>query len=167
MNNTIHIRLATSNDITSILEIYNDAIVNTTAVYAYEPYTIDMMKKWYDEKLGGGYPICVALSHNTIVGFSALGKFRLKPAYQYAVEHSVFVHPDHFKKGIGSILLNDIIERAKKMQKHVIIGGIDFENKASIKLHKKHGFIIAGTIKQVGFKFDRWLDLCFMQLILD
>ena len=100
------------------------------------------------------------------VGVASYGSFRAWPAYKYSVEHSVYVHKDHRGKGIGIALMQRLIAAAIEQQYHVMVGGIDVSNAGSIALHEKLGFVHAGTIKQAGFKFGRWLDLAFYQLIL-
>jgi phosphinothricin acetyltransferase len=101
-----------------------------------------------------------------LLGFASYGVFRARPAYKYTVEHSVYVHVDQRGKGVGRALLQKVIEAAKAQSYHIMIGGIDADNAASIALHEQLGFVHAGTIAQAGFKFGRWLDLAFYQLTL-
>jgi L-amino acid N-acyltransferase len=163
----IKIRFATENDLPGILAIYNDAILNTTAVYNYHAHTLEMRREWLAEKLAKNHPVFVAEENGTIAGFASYGAFRQWAAYKYAMEHSVYVHQDFRGKGIAGSLLTQLIDEAKKRDVHVLIGGIDADNTISIQLHKNLGFAECGYIKQVGYKFGRWLDLIFMQLILD
>jgi phosphinothricin acetyltransferase len=101
-----------------------------------------------------------------LMGFASYGVFRARPAYKYCVEHSVYVHKDYRGKGVGDALLQKIIAAAKEQNYHVMVGGIDAENTASINLHLRYGFVHSGTITQSGFKFGRWLDVAFYQLTL-
>jgi phosphinothricin acetyltransferase len=106
-------------------------------------------------------------SRGELLGFTSYGAFRAWPAYKYSVEHSVYVHKEHRGKRIGIALMQKLIEAARQQQYHVLVGGIDVANEVSIALHEKLGFVHAGTIRQAGFKFGRWLDLGFYQLVLD
>ena len=152
----------------AILEIFNEAIVNSTALYDYKPRTQESMADWFKTKETGHFPIIGATaSDGQLLGFASYGTFRAWPAYKYSVEHSVYVHKDHRGKGIGLALMQQLITVAKDQQYHVMIGGIDIANTGSIALHERLGFIHAGTIKQAAFKFGRWLDLGFYQLLLE
>jgi len=163
---TIHIRNATIDDLPGILEIYNHAILNTTSVYSEQPHTYEKGLTWYNARVSSGLPVLVAVSAGQVVGFGTFGHFRVWPCYRYTVEHSVYVHVDHRGKGISKLLLQPLIDRAREMKIHVMIAGIDTENLISYKLHKSFGFMEVAHFKEVGFKFNRWLDLKFMQLIL-
>jgi L-amino acid N-acyltransferase len=151
-----------------ILGILNDAIVNSTALYDYVPRPASSMAGWFGAKLQGRFPVIGAVDGDgRLQGFASYGAFRAWPAYKYSVEHSVYVHRDHRGRGIGRALLQRLVERAREQQYHVLVGGIDVGNAASIALHERLGFVHAGTIRQAGFKFGRWLDLAFYQLLLD
>lgn len=162
----VQTREATIEDLPSILEIYNDAILNTTAVYDYKPHTLEMRKQWFDAKQQQGFPVFVAEEDGEIVGFSSIGPFRAWEAYKYSVENSIYVKEGCRGKGIGKLLLKPLIEAAGQLNLHTIIAGIDATNEVSIKLHAQFGFEEVAYFKQVGYKFDRWLDLKFMQLIV-
>ena len=151
----------------AILDILNEAIANSTALYDYRPRPTESMVGWFKAKESGRYPVIGALHHEQLLGFASFGSFRAWPAYKYTVEHSVYVHREHRGKGIGAALLERLIDAAREQQYHVMVGGIDAANRASVALHEKLGFIHAGTIPQVGFKFGRWLDLAFYQLLLE
>jgi phosphinothricin acetyltransferase len=152
----------------AILAILNDAIVNSTALYDYVPRAPESMGPWFKAKEAGGYPVIGAEDDEEggLLGFATYGSFRAWPAYKYTVEHSVYVHRDHRGRGVGSSLMQRLISIAQTQQYHVMIGGIDQDNQASISLHRKLGFEHAGTVRQAGFKFGRWLDLAFYQLLL-
>jgi L-amino acid N-acyltransferase YncA len=166
MSYTLLIRAAHPGDVSGILEIYNDAILNTTAVYTYEPLTLEMLDRWFKEKQDKGLPVFVAEIGGVVAGFASYGPFRPWPAYKYSVEHSIYVHKDFRRQGIAKKLLRVLIDKAEASGFHTIVAGIDSENAVSIGLHREFGFREAGTLSQVGFKFGRWLDLQFMQLIL-
>jgi phosphinothricin acetyltransferase len=165
MQNTT-LRKAIAADIPSILEIVNHAITHTTANYNYEIQSLAVQTKWFEDKTAKDFPIIVAISDHKVVGFGSYGTFREKIGYQFTVEHSVYVHDNFIGKGIGKLLLAALIQLAKDQNLHVMLGAIDAENEFSIAFHKKFGFEIVGNIRQVAFKFDRWLDLVLVQLIL-
>ncbi|MBI4804853.1 MAG: N-acetyltransferase [Desulfovibrio sp.] len=151
-----------------VLEILNEAILNSTALYDYEPRPPQSMVGWFDAKRTGGFPVIGAEDESgALLGFASYGTFRAWPAYKYTVEHSVYVHQGHRGRGVGRALMLKLIQAARSSDVHAMIGGIDATNAGSIALHEKVGFRHAGTLPQVGFKFGRWLDLAFYQLLLD
>lgn len=151
-----------------ILAIFNDAILNSTALYDYKPRTPEMMTAWFEAKQKGNYPVIGVLSDpGRLMGFGSYGPFRAWPAYKYTVEHSIYVAQECRGRGVGKILLQEIIAGARAQNFHVLVGGIDSQNATSIRLHTRFGFEHAGRIREVGFKFGRWLDLDFYQLILE
>lgn len=162
----INIREATTEDLPAILDIYNDAILHTTAVYDYEPHTLEMRYEWFAMKQQQAMPVFVATDDAIIVGFSSIGPFRPWAGYKYSVENSIYVKDGQRGKGIGKLLMQPLIDAARAKQLHTLVAGIDAENKLSIDFHKQFGFEEVGYLKQIGWKFDRWLDLVFMQLIL-
>jgi len=150
-----------------IREIFNEAILNSTALYDYKLRTMEIMDIWYAEKQTGNYPVIGVFDHdNLLLGFATYGSFRSRPAYKYSVEHSVYVKSDQRGKGIGTLLLKEIVKTAQEQEYHVLVGGIDASNLESIRLHQKEGFVFNGIIREAGYKFGRWLDLAFYQLIL-
>lgn len=150
-----------------ILAIFNEAIANSTALYDYKARTGEMMTAWFAAKRKNDLPVIgIENDRGELMGFATYGIFRAFPAYKYSVEHSVYVDARFRGQGIGRRLLLELIERAKSQDYHVLIGGIDAANAASIKLHEQLGFTHCGAIRQAGFKFGRWLDLAFYQLIL-
>lgn len=151
----------------AILAIFNDAIANTTALYEYQPRTMDTMRAWFETKANGGFPVLgLEAGDGALMGFASYGTFRAFAAYKYTIEHSVYVDARFRGRGLGKRLLSEIIENAKAQQFHTMIGGIDADNAASIALHQSLGFTHCASIKQAGFKFGRWLDLEFYQLLL-
>jgi L-amino acid N-acyltransferase len=152
----------------AILEILNDAIVHSTALYDYQPRAMESMAGWFRTKESGSFPVIGAEdAQGRLAGFATYGSFRNWPAYKYTVEHSVYVHDRHRGTGLGTDLMQRLITFAEKQGFHVMVGGVDRANSASVALHEKLGFEHAGTIRHAGFKFGRWLDLEFYQLILD
>ncbi|MBP9848962.1 MAG: N-acetyltransferase [Flavobacterium sp.] len=153
-------------DCKAIIEIINDAILNSTALYDYNIRTLNTQEAIFEEKLQKGFPVIVAESNNEVVGFGYYSEFRFREAYKFTVEHSVYANKNAIGKGIGKLLLNELIETAKKQNLHTMIGVIDSENTNSIDFHKKFGFEEVGFIKESGFKFDRWLHSVIVQKIL-
>lgn len=162
----IKIRPAVFADLDTILEIINHEILHSTSNYDYEPHDFEEQKAWFEDKMEKNLPIIVAEFENMPIGYATYGTFREKIGYQYTVEHSVYVAQEFIGNGVGKLLLGELIQIAKQQGYHVMIGTIDAENSGSIAFHKKFGFEIVGTIREVGYKFDQWLDIVFMQLIL-
>ncbi|WP_457278575.1 N-acetyltransferase family protein [Polaromonas sp. P5_D5] len=150
-----------------ILAIFNEAIVNSTALYDYKPRAPESMVTWFATKRANGFPV-VGMEDDSgkLLGFASYGTFRAFPAYKYTVEHSVYVEKDSRGLGLGHKLLEAIVARAEAQGMHVLVGAIDLDNAVSIALHKRLGFEHSGTIKQAAFKFGRWLDLAFLQKTL-
>ena len=162
----ISIREANEDDLPRLLEIYNEIILNTTAVFEYKPHTLEMRKNWFQTKQQQGFPVFVAEEGKRIEGFSSFGPFRAWAAYLYSAENSVYVSADKRGKGIGKLLIPPLIDAAQKLGLHTLIASIEATNEASIRLHNHFGFIEVACFKEVGWKFGRWLDLKFLQLIL-
>ncbi|MFF5514398.1 GNAT family N-acetyltransferase [Staphylococcus capitis] len=160
------IRHARKEDLPDILEIYNDAIINTTAVYTYDPKELEERLQWFETKSIAEEPIWVYVKDHHVVGYATYDSFRDWPAYLYSIEHSIYVDPDYRGQGIASKLLETLIQDAKAKNYRTIVAGIEASNVGSIELQKKFNFTHAGTIKNVGYKFERWLDLAFYQLDL-
>lgn len=162
----IIIRSAIEKDLDAILTIYNDAILNTTAVYDYNPHTPKMRFDWFIDKKAHNFPVLVAEKDGIVGGFATYGPFRNWAAYQHTAEHSVYVHPDFRGQGIAKLLLKRIIETAQSNGVHTLIAGIDSDNAVSIYLHQQFGFKEVALFHEVGYKFGRWLNLQCLQLIL-
>lgn len=151
-----------------ILAILNDAILHSTALYEYAPRTQESMKEWFQTREEGHFPILGAIGESgQLLGFAGYNTFRTKPACRYSVEHSVYVHRDHRGRGIGHALMLHLIGTARAQQVHTMIGALDMANSTSIALHERLGFTHAGTIREAAYKFGRWLDLGFYQLLLE
>jgi len=152
----------------AILAIFNEAILTSTALYDYKPRSPDSMGPWFAAKVESGYPVIgLEDERGALLAFGSYGAFRAWPAYKYTVEHSVYVHRDYRGQGLGRVVMQELIAAARTREVHCMIGGIDTTNVGSIILHKRLGFRHVGTLPQVGFKFGRWLDLSFYQLLLD
>jgi len=161
------IRAATRSDLPGILEIYNEAVLNTTATYDYEPVTLEERAGWFEDHVRTNHPVFVAeRGDGHIVGWSALNQFRPRPGFRFTTESSVYVAAGYRGQGIGRLLMPPLIESARKLGMRAILAGIDAENEASLRLHAAYGFQQAACLKQVGFKFGRWLDLVYLELLL-
>ena len=163
----MQIREAEQKDLSIILDIMNDAIVNTTSIYDYKTRGHEFVENWFARKRLDELPVLVAEMNGTSVAYGSYGIFRAWEAYKFSVEHSIYVQRDFQGQGIGKQLLIALVERAKKDGFHTMIAGIDADNQKSYAFHKKLGFVEVGKFKEVGYKFDRWLDLVFMQLMLE
>lgn len=161
------IRPATHADLPGILDIYNDAVLNTTASYDYEPRTLEHRREWFEDRQRENYPVFVAVDgEGRVVGWSALNPFHARPGYRFTSENSVYVAANQRGKGIGRTLLCPLLEAGKARGLHAIIAVIDADNEASIRLHTEFGFEKVGHFKQTGFKFGRWLDVVYLEKIL-
>ncbi|MCP8938028.1 GNAT family N-acetyltransferase [Alsobacter sp. SYSU M60028] len=163
----IDIRDAEESDLPAILDIYNDAILNTTATFTTHAVNLESRRLLLHERRVHGYPFVVATIAGEVIGFATFGEFRKGDGYAHTVEHTIYVHHHHHGKGVGKQLMPVLIDAARKLGKHAIIGGIDAGNAASLHFHRTFGFVEAGRLTEVGWKFDRWLDLVLMQKVLD
>ena len=149
-----------------ILAIYNDAVLNTTAIWNETLVDLANRRTWLLERQAQGFPVLVVQQAGEVLGYATYGPWRPHDGYKHSVEHSVYVRRDQRGQGLGLRLMQALIERARAANLHVMIAAIETENASSIRLHERLGFITTGQMPQVGRKFERWLDLTFMQLIL-
>jgi phosphinothricin acetyltransferase len=152
--------------LSEIRDIYNEVIRNSTAVFSDVEVTLENREAWFDAKRAAGFPVLAAVDPSGVVGFGTFGEFRAWPGYRYSVEHSVHVRADCRRRGVGGALVQALLQEAARMQKHVMIAGIDAQNVTSIALHEKLGFQTVGELKEIACKFGRWLDLKFMQRLI-
>ena len=152
----------------AILDLFNNTILHSTALYDYYPRQPDFMVKWFANKRDRGYPVLGAVNQTgQLLGFASWGAFRDYPANKYTVEHSIYIHQNYRRQGLAKRLMQVLIERAKEADVHVMVGCIDANNQGSIALHQQMGFQHVGTMPQIGFKFGDWLDVMLYQLILE
>ncbi|GLQ92968.1 GNAT family N-acetyltransferase [Dyella acidisoli] len=162
------IRDANSCDVEGITAIYNDAVLHTTAIWNEQTVDTTNRASWLADRNKAGYPVLVAVNDaGDVLGYASFGDWRAWDGYRHTAEHSIYVRADQRGQGIGEALLLALVERARSSDKHVLVAGIEAKNEASIRLHHKLGFEQAGYLKQVGTKFGRWLDLVFLQIVLD
>jgi len=159
----LELREARDQDLPGLVVIYNDVIANSTAVYSSQPVTLEERRRWWQARRAQGYPLLIAHDAQAVVGFATFGDFRAWPGYRFTVEHSVHVRADSRGRGIGSQLLRALFPYAAALGKHVMVGGVDAANAASIRFHERLGFSRVGQLREVGYKFNRWLDLVFLQ----
>ncbi len=162
----IHIRTAMAADLVAINDIYNHYVLNSTCTYQEEPESIDARRQWFHSH-GDAHPVIVALMGDEVIGWGSLSAYHSRSAYRYTVENSVYVHPQRQRRGAGALLLQELLNRATSIGHRVIIAGIDAEQPGSIALHAQHGFVEIGRMQQVGYKFGRWLDVIYMELVID
>jgi L-amino acid N-acyltransferase YncA len=163
----ITVRDATIADMPAVLVIYNEAVANTTASYDYEPRSLAEQEAIYTQRVKDGLPFMVASdAQRVVIGFASYGPYRPRPGWRFACEHSVYVAVQARGQGVASLLMQPLMVHARAKGFHTMVGVVDAANEASLKLHAKHGFTTFGVMKEGGFKFDRWLDVAFIQAIL-
>ncbi|QRR01067.1 GNAT family N-acetyltransferase [Dyadobacter sandarakinus] len=161
------IRSAALKDLPAILDIVNHSILHSTAIYDYDVRTMEEQQAWFEQMVLNGMPVIVAEQEGKVIGYGSYNIFRPKIGYKFSVEHSIYLDDKSRGMGVGGRLLGSLIQRAKEQGLHTMIAGIDASNRGSIEFHKKYGFVEKGYLKEVAYKFDQWLDLVFMQLLLD
>jgi L-amino acid N-acyltransferase len=159
----MELRDAESADLPAILAIFNEVIANSTAIYFDEPVALSNRVAWFEARKKAGHPVIVAVDRGEVIGFGSFGDWRSAPGYVLSVEHSVHVRADRRREGVGRAIVENLIARARSAGKHVILGGVDAQNAASLAMHTGLGFETVVHFKEVGRKFDRFLDLVFVQ----
>jgi L-amino acid N-acyltransferase YncA len=162
----LKIRPATLKDLGAITEIYNHAILKTVATFDTHPKTAEEQKTWFADH-GPEYPILVAENNDLVVGWSSLSRWSDRCGYSDTAEISLYVDEKHQGKGIGRKLLEAIVKEGKRVGLHTLIARIAEGSEASIHLHKSVGFEHIGTMKEVGRKFGKRLDVHLLQKIYD
>jgi L-amino acid N-acyltransferase YncA len=158
----VHVRRARRDDVPAIRDIYNEAVLTTTATYDYEPQTVEQQLAWFDQHV-----VFVAETPpGQVVGWSSIGEYRSRPGYQFTVEDSIYVADGYRGQGVGKLLLAPAIDAARQLGKRAVVAVIDADSEASHRLHRRFGFKEMGRLRQIGFKFGRWLDVIYMELLL-
>jgi L-amino acid N-acyltransferase len=163
VSQVVQVEDAREGDLEGLVAIYNDVLATSTAIFSHVPATLEERIEWWRARASQGYPVLVARDARGVLGYASFGDFRAWPGYRFTVEHSVHVRADGRGRGIGTVLVTELIARAAALGKHVMIGGVDADNTASIRFHERLGFEQAGRLREVGYKFERWLDLVFLQ----
>lgn len=159
----MEIRNAVLPDIAQITEIYNSIVLTSTAIYNDQPTSAEERADWWLRRIEQGFPVIVAAEDSSILGYGSFGEFRSWPGYRFTVEGTVHIREDVRGHGVGKQLLAELIARARAMGKHMVVAGVDSENEASLRFLERHGFVYAGQLREVGFKFGRYLNLNFLQ----
>jgi len=161
------VRPAMPDDVPMIAEIYNDAVLHSTASWDLEPASLQQRLDWFGTKMAQQWPVFVAEEKGEVAGWGSFGPFRDKPGYRLTVEHSVYVRQERQGRGLGSSLLEALVAEGRRRGFHAMVGGVSADNAGSIAFHYRHGFVAVGRFREVGRKFDRWLDLVFLERLLD
>lgn len=159
----IEIRDAREDDLPAVLAIHNHVIATSTANFSYHGVDLEDRRAFLRDRQTRGFPFLAAVEGDTLLGYASFGPFRPHDGFVRTVEHSIYVAPLHQRRGVAALLLPALIDRARASDKHVMVGALDAANTASIALHERFGFVNVGVMPQVGFKFDRYLDLLWMQ----
>jgi L-amino acid N-acyltransferase len=166
MRDALQLRDASPDDLPGVLAIYNEVLASSTAIFSHQPATLEERWGWWQARIAQGYPVLVARDALGVAGFASFGDFRSGPGYRFAVEHTVHVRADGRGRGVGTHLMRALFARAASLDKHVMVAGVDAGNAASIRFHERLGFTRTGCLREVGYKFDRWLDLVFLQRMI-
>jgi L-amino acid N-acyltransferase len=159
----LQLRDATPDDLPGLVAIYNEVLASSTAIFTHQPATLEERWDWWQTRIACGYPVLVARDALGVAGFASFGDFRSGPGYRFTVEHTVHVRADGRGRGVGTRLMQALFARAAALGKHVMVAGVDAGNPASIRFHERLGFTHSGCLREVGYKFDRRLDLLFLQ----
>ena len=162
----ILIRPATEEDVPAIRDIYNYEVLNGVATFDLEPKTLEDRLRWFRETNAHPHIVLAAEDGGEIVGWGCLHQFHARAAYRFTTEDSVYVHHDHRGRGIGKLVLGELVKAAGERGFHSVMAGVSEGNEVSIRLHTSFGFQVWGTQREVGYKFDRWLDVTWLQLML-
>jgi phosphinothricin acetyltransferase len=163
---TVSLRAAEAHDAEAITDIYNYEVENTSATFDLVPRTIEAQREWIAARSGAFAAIVAEDSAAGVIGFAALSTYRDRAGYRTTVENSVYVHRNHQRRGVGRLLLTNLLEVAHSSGFHTVIARIDTQSIGSLALHKSLGFIEVGVEQQIGRKFGRWLDSAVLQKII-
>ncbi len=161
----VTVRAARPEDSDQIAAIWNHEVLWTDTTTDTEPRDAQAQREWL-EGHAGRYPALVAVAGDEVIAYGSLAPYRPKPAFARTVEDSVYVKPGHRGAGLGTLVLRELIRRARAYGCHSILARITSENLASIRLHERHGFSGVGVERQVAFKLGRWHDVTVLQLPL-
>ncbi len=160
------VRVAHDADLPAIADIYNDAVLSSTATFDLEPWKPDQQRRWLADHSHPYAALVAVTTAGEVVGFASLSPFRPRPAYRFTAEESMYVRADHRTKGIGSLLLARLLDVASRNGFHSVMAHITGDNSSSLRLHRRFGFRRVGVEREVGYKFEKWVDVVTMQRIL-
>jgi L-amino acid N-acyltransferase YncA len=160
------IRQAVDADLDAILAIHNEAIEHSAAIWTDEVVARSDREEWLAARTAAGDPVLVAVENGELAGYATYAQWRAKYGYRHTVEDSVYIAAPFQGRGVGRALLVELVARARTAGHHVMLADIESGNVASIGLHESLGFVEAGRLREIGTKFDRWLDLTILQLNL-
>jgi phosphinothricin acetyltransferase len=160
------IRAATVDDLPAIVDIYNQAVLHTTATADHAPQTLEARRAWFDERAAQGMPVIVAVLDGNVVGWGALNRYHARIGYRFTVENSVYVAENAQGRGVGKALLAELVAAARRGGYRTIVAVLAGGNEASTKLHERFGFVEMGRLRDLVHKFDRWIDVVYLQLML-
>jgi len=162
----ITLRQAAESDLAAINEIYNHYVRHSTCTYQETPESLAGRRRWFRQH-GGQHPVIVAEEDGQVAGWGSLSAYHARSAFRHTVENSIYIHPQQLGRGLGSQLLRELIVQARRLGHRALIAAIEADQPASLALHRKFHFEQVGQLKQVGLKFGRWLDLIYLELLLD
>ncbi len=160
------LRESKRSDLRALLDIYNHVVKTSHATFDLVPQTLTQRRRWLSEHRGK-FPLIVAEVQGEVVGYAAISSFRSRPAYSKTGESSVYVRQGFRAKGVGTLVMKEMVARAACLGYHTIVAGIALPNVPSVKLHERLGFELVGSFREVGFKFGKWRDVAFYQLVLE
>jgi phosphinothricin acetyltransferase len=164
---TAIVRMATEADVPAILDIYNHEVVHGVSTFDLEPRTLEDRLEWYRRTQEHPHVVIVAEEAGEVVGWGCLHQFHARAAYRFTTEDSVYIHQDHRGKGLGKLILARLVQIARENGFHSVMAGVSQGNPVSVRLHEGFGFEAIGVQRQVGYKFERWLDVSWFQLMLE
>ena len=167
MSEGVIIRKATSEDLQAILVVYNTATQEPASAYEDMPQTLVQREEWFDYYSKRNFPIMVAEYDGIVVGWGSLGPHQERAGFRFTGSVAVYVEKMYRRRGIGSLLLKALLEAARQRKLHTVLAVIDSKNGPSLWLHREHGFVEVGLLKEVGCKFGEWRDVVYLQHLLD
>lgn len=159
------IRLVEVNDAAQICDIYNYYVKNAIATFVEIPFSVPEMETKIQD-ISVSFPWFVYEENGIILGYAYANKWNERAAYRHTLESSIYLKNGTLNKGIGTMLYQSLLDEISKSDYHVVIGGISLPNEASVRLHEKFGYHKSAHYKEVGFKFEKWIDVGYWQLIL-